>query len=120
MSRIINKTNERIVFTTDDEKAVIKIGRNAIANTTLFDEAKPNDHWFHLRNLPSTHVYLSIDDSYKIPKNEMKRLFSICANYVKIYSKCDSKSKVITLQKKHLAKGTLPGEIDMKKSPVVI
>lgn len=106
---------------SDDEmvwSATIAVGRNAAENDALFSKAKQTDIWFHLHNLPSAHVYLSITGNPS--KACIKSLVQECANLVKQYSKCASNAKVDYVKKRYISKGNKPGEVVMRKRPGIV
>ena len=99
-------------------QAIISIGRNANENDMLWKQANQTDLWFHLRNHPSAHVYLSIQGNPN--KRTMSCLLNECANFVRCYSKCAGNAQVNMLERRHVAKGGKPGEVILKKSPSIM
>jgi len=57
----------------------INIGENASENDQLVKEAKQTDIWFHLTNLPSCHLIISVDKKHPIDNSMIK----FCATLVK-------------------------------------
>jgi len=93
--------------------ATIKIGQNAKENDILFKESKSEDLWFHLKSGPSSHVWLITDNPLK-----NKKLVKECAMFVKEYSKCASRVKVIFSLKKYLQKDEeKEGSVILKRTP---
>ncbi len=113
-----------ITFTRNAENevwsAVIYVGTNAKENDDLFHTVKQTDLWFHLANLSSAHVYLSING---IPsKSEFGKLMYECGNIVKQHSKCNNNAKVCYIERKYLSKDkkTKTGQVILKKRPMHI
>lgn len=99
-------------------KFVINIGENAKENDILFANAKQNDIWFHLKNKPSAHVWLSSDDIST--SSIIKRKYIVkCCQYVIQHSKCSTKNNVINyIEKRHLKKDySKTGSVFLKKKP---
>jgi len=93
----------------------IKIGKNKKGNDEILKSAKPNDLWFHLSNLPSCHVILSVNDTKDITKEKIE----YCANIVKQNTKFRNYKniKVDYLPIKHIKRTLVPGEVILMKKP---
>ena len=89
----------------------ITIGQNAIENWKILDNAKNDDYWFHLKNLPSPYVVC----------NDITKTME-CAQLCKAYSKYKNFEKV-TVQYtlcKNLSKGDTIGSVLFKKSSKIL
>ena len=96
-------------------KKLSKLGENAKENHKLFDNALPNDWWFHLNDMPSGHLII---ESKKINRSEIKCAALIVKNNSKY--KNFKKVKVCYLQIKDLKKSKTDGEVILKKTPNII
>jgi len=85
---------------------IIKIGRSAIENTELVQNANKSDIWFHLSDSPSCHVVLETKLN-KVPHN----VISHCAHLCKMHSKILAKSKVIYTQIENVQTTRIPGQV---------
>jgi len=73
------------------ENNIIRIGGNAEDNDKIVAEAKQTDYWFHLANLPSCHVIISVDKNNPITKQMIK----YCAYLVKENTKYKNFKEVV-------------------------
>ena len=91
---------------------ILRRGENSIHNWTLFDEADPEDWWFHFDSFPGPHYYISeLDDDDDL----YETVIDVCSQ-MKLRSKYKHKPKVkcIYTQRKNLIKGDFEGEIGIK------
>lgn len=84
----------------------IKIGRSAIENTELVQNANKSDIWFHLSDSPSCHVVLETKLN-KVPRQVISR----CAHLCKMHSKTLAKNKVIYTQIENVQTTRIPGQV---------
>lgn len=127
--KVYERTNDDMETMNDVEKdiqtdwhAIISIGQNAKENDLLFHKAHQNDVWFHLKNLPSAHLYLHWKNDILPDKETQKEIYTECANLVKQFSKCSHNARINYIQRKYLKKETTckPGEVILKKSAYII
>jgi predicted ribosome quality control (RQC) complex YloA/Tae2 family protein len=86
----------------------IKIGRSAVENTELVQNANKSDIWFHLSDSPSCHVVLETNTKLnQIPRQVISR----CAYICKMYSKTLAKSKVIYTQIENVQTTRIAGQV---------
>ena len=86
----------------------IKIGRSAVENTELVQNASKSDIWFHLSDSPSCHVVLTCETKLnQVPRNVISR----CAYLCKMYSKTLPKCKVIYTQIENVQTTRIPGQV---------
>ena len=87
----------------------IKIGKNAIENDQLIKQAKQTDLWFHLANLASTHVILSVDKDHPATSE----MIQYCAILTKSNTKFRNvpKTKVIYTEIKNVKRLEEPGKV---------
>lgn len=89
----------------------IKIGQNSQENDKMISEAKQNDMWFHLSNLPSCHVIIAHSDKQEITK----QMILYCANLVKQNTKFRNLHKIRINYTfiKNVRKTTIPGKVNI-------
>lgn len=93
-----------------NDNITYRLGKNAIENFKLIDDADPNDWWFHLDGFPSGHCIIDsdiIDDKMKI----------YAATLVKENSKQKNNKnvKIVFTQIKNLVKMKEVGSVLLKK-----
>lgn len=72
----------------------IKIGKNKKENDDLVKTSAKTNIWFHVNNIPSSHVVLSNEERLnKIPKQVIKRCACLCKSNSS--SKSESKCEII-------------------------
>ena len=74
----------------------ILIGKNNKQNDNLtFKIAKPNDMWFHTKDIHGSHVVLKLDKSMdKYDQSKLDSIFYKCASFAAFYSKAKLSSNV--------------------------
>jgi len=90
--------------------ARIFIGRSPQGNADLtFRLARPNDLWFHARNVPGAHVVLRIDGARKAQAAELQRAAAVAAFYSK--GRDAQSVEIDYTERKHVRKqrGAAPG-----------
>ena len=117
--KVIPKYNDGLHFAT------IKVGKNAVENVKLFDEALQDDLWFHLDSGPSSHVWLHMENGLTLENIELtkrKSLIRECGVYVAENSKCGGRNvKICYLEKKHLKRDKEKlGTVYLQKKPEVV
>lgn len=96
----------------DEVEITFRLGKNAIENHKLIDDADPNDLWFHLDGFPSGHCILEVNRINDIDSIDI----IYAANLVKSHSKLknhNKKLKVIYTNVGNLKKGKAKGEVIM-------
>ena len=94
------------------EYNLIKIGENQSDNDQIITDAKQNDMWFHLSNLPSCHVIITNNSMYPINKE----MIIYCAQLVKLNTKYNNykKLKVNYCNIKNVKKTNIKGKVILK------
>lgn len=88
----------------------VLIGQNARENWRLFDQALPDDWWFHLDEFPSGHVFLRNPDGHTILPLEVVHA---CAWLAKQQSKYNQGiQRIVYAQVKYLTKGDVVGVVE--------
>lgn len=79
----------------EDEYKII-VGKNAIENWKIIDDAKAEDIWFHVDNVASCHVVLHMynDFDFDCVEKFRKDLIMECARICKTKSKSRDEKKV--------------------------
>ncbi len=67
----------------------VLVGKNNVQNDRLYSETKQGDIWLHVKNIPSSHVYIKTLNK-EVPVWVLLTACEICA----FHSKCDKNSKV--------------------------
>jgi predicted ribosome quality control (RQC) complex YloA/Tae2 family protein len=62
------------------EGYTIVVGRNQSENKKLLENAKSEDIWFHIRNIPSSHVIIKADKR-AIPQSVIETAAKICVDF---------------------------------------
>ena len=62
---------------------IITIGKNAMDNWNIIDNAESDDMWFHLENMPSSHVIIHMCDKQIIPKDLIYKAAILCKKHSK-------------------------------------
>ena len=62
----------------------ITIGKNAMDNWNIIDKAKSDDLWFHLENIPSSHVIIHMCDKKIISKDLIYKAAILCKKHSKL------------------------------------
>jgi predicted ribosome quality control (RQC) complex YloA/Tae2 family protein len=93
----------------------IKIGKNCKDNFDLIDAAEPDDLWFHLRDFPSAHGFLSKDS---INKENIR----LVGEMIKAKSKHKNEKNIIVeyLPVKFVKKTKLTGTVTLEGTPSFI
>lgn len=93
------------------------IGKNAQENWDLIDAASQNDIWFHLKDHPSPHIILKVDQG-KPSRNVLKA----CCVFCKQYSKMKSMHKItiIYTEIKNITKGDAVGSVTTAKTKEIV
>ena len=53
----------------DEVEITFRLGKNALENHELIDDADPNDLWFHLDGFPSGHCILEVNRNNNFDSN---------------------------------------------------
>tara|TARA_A100001015_G_scaffold310902_1_gene413109 strand:+ start:3969 stop:4337 length:369 start_codon:yes stop_codon:yes gene_type:complete len=95
-------------YNLNDKEITLRLGENAKENHQLIDDADPNDWWFHLKDYPSGHCILELEEL----ENEV---IIYASKIVKEHSKYKNKKKteVNYLQIKNIKKTKNPGEVKL-------
>jgi predicted ribosome quality control (RQC) complex YloA/Tae2 family protein len=95
----------------------INVGRNAKDNWDLIDKSKQEDIWFHVDDIPSCHVVLTIDDN-KIPH---KSVINYCAFLCKSNSKARyiKNISIIYTEIKNIRKSKTIGSVITKHTKII-
>ena len=95
---------------------MFKIGKNAMENDQLLNEANQNDLWFHLEGNASPHGIL-FTNGEKAGKNELWQ----CANMVKMGSKLKALKNVnvIFTERRNVKKTEKIGAVIAKNTKVI-
>jgi predicted ribosome quality control (RQC) complex YloA/Tae2 family protein len=118
---------------------IFKIGKNAVNNFEIIDEADPHDMWFHLKDVSSCHVVASLknirytiyDDELPnyydidfdtLDKKEKQQIIKQGAMLCKQYSKLKSVKNVEVIYTKieNLEKTDVPGSVLTKNTRVIV
>lgn len=93
----------------------IKIGKNCKDNFDLIDSADPDDLWFHLRDYPSAHGFLSKEF---ITKENIR----LVAEMIKAKSKQKNEKNIVVeyLPVKFVKKTKLTGTVTLEETPSFI
>jgi predicted ribosome quality control (RQC) complex YloA/Tae2 family protein len=89
------------------------VGKNAQDNWDIIDESKPNDLWFHLENVSSCHVILSLPEG-KTRKDISKQTIIHCAMECKKRSKKNI-GNIIFTDVANITKGDVVGSVQTNK-----
>jgi predicted ribosome quality control (RQC) complex YloA/Tae2 family protein len=102
-------------YNLNDKEITLRLGENAKENHQLIDVADPNDWWFHLKDYPSGHCILELEEL----DNE---IIIYASQIVKEHSKYknNKKTEVNYLQIKNIKKTKNPGEVKLLKNANVI
>ena len=65
-----------IYFDKEDINISFYIGQNANDNFFILDNSKPNDLWFHLKDISSCHVIASIPEEFKLSKKVIQKIIN--------------------------------------------
>ena len=105
-----------------DAKYHVFVGRDNKNNDLVtFKLAKQNDFWFHARGVPGSHVVLRVDNPKEpVPKNILKNVASIAANYSK--AKTAGTVPVSYTFRKYVrkGKGMAPGKVIIERETVLL
>jgi len=74
------KMQEDSIETFFIEGYKVQLGKNQKGNITLLKSAKARDIWFHLRDIPSTHVIIKTDKQ-NVPKNVLESVARLCVDF---------------------------------------
>ena len=97
---------------------IIYVGQNARENFELIDRSKPDDLWFHLKNLPSCHVILQVQSNADISIvtiEDLKKTAEVCLSNTK-YRGLNS-VYVEYLPVKYVEKTTTLGKVMLRQKP---
>ena len=102
-------------FLFNREEFKIHIGKNAQENWDLIDASTPDDIWFHIKDLPSSHVFLRTNRKLKcIPRNVLIRCACLCKQ--KSQSKSMKNCEIIYTEISNVKKGVHIGETIAKST----
>ncbi len=98
----------------------IYVGTNAKENWDLIDKSDPDDLWFHVDDLPSSHVFVRerlLRTSSEIP-DYPNQIISLAGDYCKSQSKFKdrTKLKIIYTQVSNIKKGRDIGSVIVSNS----
>jgi predicted ribosome quality control (RQC) complex YloA/Tae2 family protein len=87
------------------------VGRNAQENWRIISKADKNYYWFHLSDIPSSHVIIEID--VEPTQEELNFALEVCKSQT--FRNKESKDvSYICTQVKNLKLGSKPGEVLIK------
>jgi predicted ribosome quality control (RQC) complex YloA/Tae2 family protein len=93
----------------------IKIGQNKTDNWSLLDSSNPDNIWFHVSGVPSSHVILdTVCNVDKIPSRVIYRCAVLCSKHSKSHNERHSVVNYTYL--KCVSKGQNIGEVVVKKT----
>ncbi len=99
----------------------IRVGKSSKENWNLIDESKSCDIWLHLKDVPSSHVIISMNKKYKKNNSMMNNCIEYASRLCCIQSsnKIKDKNKVaiIYIKRKYVKKGNVEGEAILLKTP---
>jgi predicted ribosome quality control (RQC) complex YloA/Tae2 family protein len=89
---------------------LITVGKNKHDNWKIIDNSHKNDYWFHLDNLPSSHVIVHIgENDHQLDKAVLKFASWLCKKKSK--KKDNEKLSIIYTQIKNITKGLHVGSV---------
>jgi len=88
----------------------MKIGKNAVENWAIFDDACQEDTWVHLKSFPSPHVIIKEEDTNDESIEEACNRCKDASKYKNLKG-----IKVVTCKVKFLEKGDSVGTIIIKR-----
>lgn len=94
---------------------IVHIGKSAKENWELFEQAEPNDLWFHLDQSSSPYVILEVVDGIQINPDIIIKCAKLCKSNSK--EKNSTRSSVIYCPIKNLKKGKTQGTVLLDKTP---
>lgn len=97
-----------------DIKYTIRIGTNAQENWDLIDDSYPEDLWFHLDELASSHVVITQDTKLVKEIFYPNQIISLASNYCKSTSKKGKnlqKVKIVYTEIKNIKKAKQIGSV---------
>ena len=96
---------------------MINIGKSAKDNWKLFDDAEPDDLWFHLDDHPSPYVIITIRSNEELSNETIMHAANLCKTHSKL--KNHNKVKVIYTPIGNLKKDKEIGSVIIKKMNLV-
>jgi predicted ribosome quality control (RQC) complex YloA/Tae2 family protein len=107
-------------FEYEGKTYLINIGGNRCENANLIETSTSNDIWFHLDEIPSTHVIMKNGDNLNsIPRQVIKRCAYLCkinTNAAKSLPKC----KVIYTTISNIQTTNIPGRVIAKNTKSIL
>ena len=82
-SRARKQKSEFETFWIEDFK--IYVGRNSKENQKLLKEAKANDVWMHVKDIPSAHCIIKTDKQ-QVPQKVIEQAAKLCVDFSVIYA----------------------------------
>ena len=82
-SKAKKEKSEFETFWIEDFK--IFVGRNATENQKLLKEAKANDIWMHVKDMPSAHCIIKTDKQ-QVPKSVIEQAAKLCVDFSVTYA----------------------------------
>jgi predicted ribosome quality control (RQC) complex YloA/Tae2 family protein len=108
----------------DFENATYYIGDCAKDNTEMLDLFDKDDIWLHLDGRPSAHVYMVLDEDFKNTKPTKKDILKMVKIGGLLVRENSKKTRGVVeicyLKRKFLKKGSVEGEVILKKDPSII
>ncbi len=115
MQKYAHKKSSIVQFNTPLGNEIL-VGKNDHANHFLVSKiARKEDFWFHVRNLPGSHVVLKIISFHESIEPDIQRAARIAAQFSSARS--STKAEVIFTQVKHVRfiPGSGPGKVTFKR-----
>ena len=112
---------ETVYFANIVDDVIYYIGTNASDNFKVIDIGKPDDIWFHAKDLSSCHVVAQIPDYIDKQglKTIIKRGVQLCKQNTNKLSKCD-KVEIICCQVKNVVKTDVLGLVEFTDGKVMV
>lgn len=106
------------ISTYDDCTYKIRVGESAQENWNLISDSSQNDIWFHVKDHPSCHVVLKINEYKKSPH---KSVINYCASLCKEGSKLklNKNINIIYTNIKNVKKADEIGSVTTKNTKII-
>lgn len=108
-------------FNNINKSIIYKIGKNALENDKIIDEANENDIWFHISGSPSSHVIASVSN-ISLTKRELftviKRGGLFCKENTKGFSS-EKDVPIVYTKIKYITKTNIIGTVQTINNKVI-
>jgi predicted ribosome quality control (RQC) complex YloA/Tae2 family protein len=111
-----------IYFEKPDISISFYIGQNAKDNFFVLDNSKPDDIWFHLKDISSCHVVASIPEQNCIDRKGMKQIIKTGALLCKtntLKARTMNNIEVMYTSVKNVSKCRISGSVVAEKTQTV-